>query len=105
MALSVELYFDRTPVADFQALLARYSNAALASAHRSTVPLLCLLRDGWPTLLDAIVACDIAEVSSLHFEFTVDPQRGRGNPSHTDLLVRSRHSTLAVEAKWTEARE
>jgi hypothetical protein len=99
---TVKLHFDRTPVADFPALLAHYSDKALASAHRSTVPLLCLLKDGWLTLLDAIVACGIAEVRSLHFEFRVYPQRGKGTPSHTDLLARSVHSTLAIEAKWTE---
>jgi hypothetical protein len=41
-------------------------------------------------------------VGLLHFEFTVEPLRGRGTPSYTDLMVQSESLCLAIEAKWTE---
>jgi len=42
--------------------------------------------------------------SDLHLEFTVNPPKGRGIASHTDLMAISSSGTLAIEAKWTEPR-
>lgn len=42
------------------------------------------------------------ENGSLHFEFTVDPARGRGKASHTDLMAQNSCAAVALEAKWTE---
>jgi hypothetical protein len=99
------LHYKCKPVGDFPALVALYaSKPDLASPCRSTVPLLSLVRDGRTTLLKIFAACDIDEAVNLHFEFTVEPQEGEGNASHTDLMVRSDVSTSAIEAKWTEPR-
>jgi hypothetical protein len=35
-------------------------------------------------------------------EYPVSPPTGRGKASHTDLMLKSRTSALAIEAKWTE---
>jgi hypothetical protein len=37
-------------------------------------------------------------------EFQVRSPQGKGNPSHTDLMMLTREHAVAVEAKWTEPR-
>jgi hypothetical protein len=50
-----------------------------------------------------LTACQAATPVDLHFEFKVDHQsRGRGKPSHTDLMAISDTVCVAIEAKWTE---
>lgn len=99
-----QLYFDRTPVKDFEGLLSGYGAKEFKSPMRSTVPLLSLVRDDWPVLQDILRACNMPAESTLHFEFKVDSPLGVGLPSHTDMMVRSGGHQLAVEAKWTEPR-
>ena len=41
---------------------------------------------------------------NLHLEYKVKPGKGSGKASHTDLMIISGESSLAVEAKWTEPR-
>ena len=98
------LHFDRNPVKDFEGLVSGYGANEFRSPLRSTVPLLSLVRDGWPVLQDILKACNLPAESTLHFEFKVNSERGIGLPSHTDLMVRSGSDRLAVEAKWTEPR-
>lgn len=97
-------HFDKNPVTDFQGLLSGYDSSEFESPLRSTVPLLSLIRDGRPALQEIFMACNFPSGPSLHFEFTVDSPKGVGLPSHTDLMVRSGNSQLALEAKWTEPR-
>jgi hypothetical protein len=50
------------------------------------------------------VTCRLPTDSDLHFEFRLDPPRGKGNPSHTDMMVLSADNALALEIKWSEPR-
>ncbi len=99
-----QLHFDRQPVTDFDDLVSRYGGKEFKSPMRSTVPLLALLRDGWPRLQEVLTACHLPAESNLHFEYTVDSPLGVGIPSHTDVMVRSGDDQLALECKWTEPR-
>lgn len=99
-----QLYFDRQLATDFEDLISRYGTNEFASPLRSTIPLLSLVRDGWPTLKEIIQRCALPADSALNLEFTVQSPCGKGLPSHTDLMVRSKSGQLAVEAKWTEPR-
>lgn len=96
--------FDREPVQDIAALLSRYGADEFASPFRSTVPLLALLKDGAPHLNSLLAELGMPNDASLHFEYRVDPARGKGRPSQTDLMVLSGDRSLAIEAKWTEPR-
>jgi hypothetical protein len=96
-----ELYFDKTPVADFGALLDRYEAKEFASVTRSTLPLLSFVKHGWPMFQPVLREFGF-NGGGLHFEFRVDPARGRGKASHTDLMVENASAAVAIEAKWTE---
>ena len=96
------IYFDRDLVPDLVALIARYPAGEFESPYRSTIPLLSLMRDGQAVVQDVLVACGFAPNPDLHFEFTVPPKKGKGKPSHTDLMVCAGPVCMAVEAKWTE---
>ena len=98
------IHFDASPVANLGELVGRYRPGEFESPYRSTVPLLALLRDGQSVLRQILIACNISTPVSLHFESRVGPPRGRGTPSHTDLLVLSDRASLAVEVKWSEPR-
>jgi hypothetical protein len=96
-------YFDRTPVRDFATLLHSYSRDEFESDHRSTVPLLALVKDKQNTLREILTACQVPTPVAFHFEFKVGHQsKGRGKPSHTDLMAISDSVCIAIEAKWTE---
>jgi Domain of unknown function (DUF6946) len=97
------LFYDRGEVADVDELLRRYRVREFASPTRSTVPLLCLLRE------DATVGTFVGDTlklgdspADLHLEYTVRPPLGRGTSSHTDLMVIGGDRSVAIEAKWTE---
>jgi hypothetical protein len=96
--------FDRTPVDGPTGLLARYTNTELASACRSTVPLLALLKDNWSVFETALAECGLAGELSVAVERTVASKAPGDRPSFTDAMVTSPSRVLAVEAKWTEPR-
>ncbi|MCJ7515478.1 MAG: hypothetical protein MUO89_05875 [Dehalococcoidia bacterium] len=98
------LYYDRKPVSDVSASLQCYPAKEFQSPTRSTVSLLSLVKDGRETLKSLLVELQMNADSDLHLEFTVDPPKGKGRPSQTDLMVKWQAETLAVEAKWTEPR-
>lgn len=96
-----QFYFDKTSVADFAALLASYEPKEFASITRSTLPLLSFVKHGWPMFQPVLREFGF-DGGGLHFEFKVDPARGCGKASHTDLMVQNSCAAVAIEAKWTE---
>jgi hypothetical protein len=102
MSIEPNFYFDRTPVRDFTALLHSYSRDEFDSPHRSTVPLLALVKDKRNTLREILAACQASMPVDFRFEFKVGQSKGQGKPSHTDLMVICEPACIAIEAKWTE---
>lgn len=96
------MYYDRTRLRDLTDLVDCYSNAEFESPFRSTVPLLSLIRDGRAVLQELLTQCGLAANAALHFEFQVPPPKGKGKPSHTDLMICAASGCMAIEAKWTE---
>src|SRR5450759_1704349 len=99
-----QLHFDRQLIKDFADLVSRYGDKEFKSPLRSTIPLLSLVRDGWPVLQEVLTACRLPAKSNLHFEYKVDSPLGVGIPSHTDVMARFGSDQLALECKWTEPR-
>lgn len=97
------LYFNQDGVSDIAALIARYEPKELASPYRSTVPLLALLKESGAALA-LLEALGVGSDAQLYCEYTVDPPRGRGRASHTDLMIIDSNTCWAIEAKWTEPR-
>jgi hypothetical protein len=65
---------------------------------------LALVKDG-PSIFEQIaLAAGRSADTSVHFEYSTSAPGVKGNPSHTDAMVISPHSAVAVEAKWTEPR-
>lgn len=98
------LFFKNLQVDDIATLLTKFEIGAFASPVRSTVPLVCLVKDALPTFRAIESACAGNADSSLHFEYEVAPPGVEGNPSQTDLMALSDQCALAIEAKWTEPR-
>jgi hypothetical protein len=101
---SRKLYFDKTPIKSIVESLLLYPEEEFCSPTRSTVPLLSLLKDGNRILNTIIDELHLNNDCDLHLEFKVYPTRGIGAASQTDLMLRGRGETLAMEAKWTEPR-
>jgi len=94
--------FDREPVTDMESLIGRYRIREFQSPFRSTVPLLAIVRNS-PSIVDQVLRdFGFSERATFHFEFRVKPPQGRGEASHTDLMVRQGDAQLGIEAKWTE---
>lgn len=103
---ALRLFQDRTVVADFESLVASYEDKEFSSPTRSTIPPLMMLRDA-PGVLDELLETLGVRANadpSLHLEYKVDSPRGKGLPSHTDLMVRTASLQLALEIKWGEPR-
>lgn len=92
------------PVRDYRDLLSSYPPREFASPLRSTIPLLAYWFN--PGLRLPLLANFIGKPLSgecrLEFEYKVEPPRGRGNASHTDLMVTWEGTAVAIEAKYTE---
>ncbi|MBR0900973.1 hypothetical protein JQ616_38960 [Bradyrhizobium tropiciagri] len=97
------MYFDQRLMPTFSALLHSYNDDELDSPYRSTVPLLALVKDKANTLSAILNDCAISTTGDFHFEFKVSHRsEGRGNSSHTDLMIISDTACVAIESKWTE---
>jgi len=99
------MFYDRDPLSDVDDAVCRYSPREFMSPARSTVPLMSLIKHGrslW-TEIARHLGVD-AEAAEVHLEYTVPSPRGRGKPSHTDVMIIGPDRAYAVEAKWTEPR-
>jgi hypothetical protein len=99
----MRLFFNQKPVAFVDNALDLYKPSEFASATRSTVPLISLLKHGsevWATITKELSAA--APSSEMHLEFTVKPPKGCGKASHTDVMLIQGNRSVAFEAKWTE---
>jgi len=96
------LFFDRQLVEGFGKLVGHFPAEQFQSPTRSTLPLLALLKDGTCQLDSLLAEMGLDANADLHVEYQVEPGRGRGKPSHTDLKAKSPNAVVAVEAKWTE---
>lgn len=98
--------FKGTRLTGHADLVDAYREVDFDSPTRSTIPLLELWRSPKRRareLGEALAISPPAQVQ-LDFEHLVWPPRGKGRPSHTDLMVISHEAALAIEAKWTEPR-
>lgn len=79
-----------------------YSSNEFDSATRSTIPMLTLLGH-FPDLFNKIVReIEFPTNYDMFLEYTVGPFKGRGKPSHTDVMLKSGKDSMAIEVKWTE---
>jgi hypothetical protein len=96
--------FKRRPVLDYPSVVAAYSDHDLASPFRSTVPFLAY----WLTPVQRLPAfltalgIESQDLEAAAFEYTVPVQAGKGNDSHTDLMLLLHSQAIAIEAKYTE---
>src|SRR5205809_4874490 len=104
MTIDAQFLVDRTPMRRPADLVSGFSDSALASPFRSTVPLLALAKDDWPTFAKVLTLCDVVGDVSVAFERRVPSPKGEGLPSQTDAMVLFGQAALAIEAKWTEPR-
>ena len=81
-----------------------YAADEFESPCRSTVPLLSWLKHEQPAVSSLLRDMGMPTGYNLHLEYKVEPQKGKGQASHTDLMILSGESALAIEAKWTEPR-
>lgn len=95
------LHYDREPVA-LADLLDRYDANEFDSPHRSTVPLVALLKDQGEAFDSLLLDLGMETGCALHCEFKVKPARGKPKASQTDLMLLSDDRAVAIEAKWNE---
>jgi hypothetical protein len=93
-------------VSGFEQLLKCYAVGHSASPRRSTVPLLAYWQrpEQRAEELSGVLGFALSDQIDMDFEHEVPPQRGKGEPSHTDLMVTSGGVSVAIEAKSTEGR-
>jgi len=97
-------HYDRKTISAIDETLPMYSKREFQSPSRSTVPLLSWLKHDEQMFHALLRELGMPADSSIHLEYTVKPPEGRGNFSHTDIMVISGDNALALEAKWTEPR-
>ena len=105
--MQTEWAFKGGGLGGHDALLDRYPDEEFNSPTRSTIPLLEYWRSPEQRIreLNSALGLPVPPRVQLNFEHTVCPPRGRGNPSHTDLMAISLPDlAIAIEAKWTEQR-
>ncbi|RPI78493.1 MAG: hypothetical protein EHM45_06400 [Desulfobacteraceae bacterium] len=100
----MKLYFDKEPINSIAEAIPMYGKKEFQSSTRSTVPLLSWLKHEQPMVNSLLQNLGMPADCNLHLEYKVKPPKGKGNASHTDLMVISGKSSLAIEAKWTEPR-
>lgn len=100
----MSLFFDKVSIQSIDDAIGKYRSSEFASPTRSTVPLFSWLKHERAMFDKMLEHFGMPPDSALHLEYTVAPPKGNGKPSHTDLMIKSGDSALAIEAKWTEPR-
>lgn len=100
----MNFYYNKEVISDIDKAIPMYGKLEFSSPTRSTVPLLSWLKHEQPMLSSLLQNLGMSADCNLHLEYKVKPPKGSGKASHTDLMVISGESSLAVEAKWTEPR-
>jgi hypothetical protein len=100
----MKLFYDKTAITTMDDARSHYAADEFASPTRSTVASLSWLKHEISALDSLLKELEMPEVCDLHLEYTVPPQQGEGEASHTDLMIISGAFSLAAEAKWTEPR-
>lgn len=80
-----------------------YGDREFESPTRSTIPMLSLLAHSRGKFKRIVRQLGFPAVFDVYLEYTVSPRDGRGKASHTDVMLKSGNSALAIEAKWTES--
>jgi len=75
-----------------------YGGREFQSPTRSTVPLLSWLKHEQPMVSSLLRDIGMPAGCNLHLEYKVQPPKGIGKASHTDLMALSGEFALAVEA-------
>lgn len=101
---SQQLYYDKKPIKNVNESLPFFPEKEFCSPYRSTVPLLSLIKDGNKLLSKILSDIGLNFIRDYHLEFKINPPRGGGRASQTDLMIRGPGESLAIEAKWTEPR-
>lgn len=104
--LQITWAFKGAGLAGHDTLIDAYPDQEFDSPTRSTIPLLEYWRSPEQRVRELTTALGLLVPPrvQLNFEHKVRPPRGRGNSSHTDLMVSSPGLAIAIEAKWTEPR-
>jgi hypothetical protein len=92
------------PLGSVDEVLEKFAKKEFQSPYRSTVALLSWLKHEPESVLTLLRELGSKDSVELFIEYKVPPQNGRGNASHTDLMVLSGDVAIAIEAKWTEPR-
>lgn len=98
------LHYQQHAAPNASDLIGRYKGREFESPRRSTIPLLALIKDSGAALRSLLDALGVDGNPKFVFEHQVEVRRGRGKPSHTDLMITRGDRSWAVEAKWTEPR-
>lgn len=100
----MNLHFNRTQFETIAEIIPMYGEKEFCSPTRSTVPSLSWLRHELTMVNSLLQNLGISGGCDLYLEYKVDPPLGKGTASHTDLMVLSETSSVAMEMKWTEPR-
>lgn len=100
----MNIHFDKKLIQSIDFAIKEYGSGEFTSPTRSTVPLLSWLKNEQPALLNLLEELGLPADSNLHLEYKVTSGKGSGKASHTDLMVISGGSAIAIEVKWTEPR-
>lgn len=101
--MNIQIYYNRTPITDFSELVKKYPDDEFEKETRSTIPHLLWWLNPEERAKEVLKAAGIQDQNALdlRFEYCVSP-KGRGAPSHTDLMIIGEEVALGIEAKWTE---
>lgn len=100
----MNIHFDMDLIQSVDAVIEKYNSGEFASPSRSTVPLLSWLKHEQDVFGELLQDLGMPQSCTLHLEYKVAPPKGKGKPSHTDIMIKSGDFALAIEAKWTEPR-
>jgi hypothetical protein len=101
-----DLRYGSEPARDFDELISLVPDSEITSPVCSTVVNLGYWKKMTDRLFEIVTRLGFKQERgfSATFEYLLSPQRGKGNPSHTDLMLMAPATRIAIEAKFTESR-
>lgn len=102
--MKISLSYSGKVINKYSEIIGCYPNGEFDSITRSTVPSLLFWHAGERRIAELArsLNLEVPSTCTIDFEHKVDPPRGTGKPSCTDVMIQWDGVAVAVEAKFTE---
>ncbi len=101
--MKIDIRFGQPTPYDYQTIIDQFSGTSYNTFRTSSIPLVQFWKNTKERLNELVDFIELNQTeTTLCFEYPTKPKKGKGKASMTDLMIITRDTKVAIEAKFTE---